>query len=655
MFMGERERGLKIMSRRRPDRISRTPLPRFRRRHAAEPPSPRLASINRDLRIVSHSPGWREWLGDTRLDGREVRDVFGSEAAGELRPAFDAALGGRPARAAAWIRSPSRGPRRIDVLCIPQSSESGEIRGFFAVATEIPGLRPLGATEPERLRRNVDARSEEERLGLALETAEVGTWDWDLRSGRCTWNARLGRLWGLPPAAQGDRGIFLANIHPQDRGRVGEILKDALRPGPERAISVEFRTTSPIDGQERWLSAHLRVGRDPTGKPLRLVGTAVDVSGRKSVEAELAYRRTLLESENEAALDGILVVDTAGRMVSFNRRFVQMWNIPPEIVASRSDEAAIASVLHSLVSPDEFLAQVRYLYAHAEEVSRDELGLKDGRIFDRFSAPIRSSDGTHYGRVWFFRDVTEQKRNVEVLRDGAARLEEALLELNTFAYSVAHDLRAPLRAIAGFSDLLREDYAAVLPSAAREYVLRITENAKRMDTLIMDLLTYSRLTREQMPNETVELRSLLAEILVRLEPEFQLSGARLDVSGPYPRVLAHRTSLDQVITNLLTNAIKFVSTGVPPRVGIRIQEKRDRVRLWVEDNGIGIAPEHLDRIFGVFQRLHSLADYSGTGIGLAIVKRAMERMGGQVGVESEPGKGSRFWIELKRAPPATPG
>ena len=633
------------MSRQRPDRISSNPFARFRRRHAAEQPSTHVASINRDLRIVSHSPDWREWLGDTPLDGRDVREVFGSEASNELRRAFDAALGGRPARAAAWVSSPPLGPRGIEVECIPQTSENGEIRGFYAMAAEVPGFGQFGMTKRER----------RDRPGLAVETAEVGTWDWDLRSGRCTWNARLGRLWGLPPAAKGDRGIFLANIHPQDRGRVQEVLRDALRPGHEGALSVEFRTTSPIDGQERWLSAHFRVEQDPAGEPLRIVGTAVDVSDRKSVEAELEYRRTLLESENEAALDGILVVDTAGRMVSFNRRFVQMWNIPPEIVASRSDDAAIASVLQLLVSPDEFLAQVRHLYAHADEVSRDELRLKDGRTFDRFSAPIRSSEGVHYGRVWFFRDITEQKRNVEVLREGAARLEEALLELNTFAYSVAHDLRAPLRAIAGFSDLLREDYAAKLPAAAWEYVLRITENAKRMDTLIMDLLTYSRLTREQMPNETVELRSLLAEILVRLEPEVQLSGAHLDVSGPYPRVLAHRISLDQVISNLLTNAIKFVAAGVPPRIRILIQERRDRVRLWVEDNGIGIAPEHRDRIFGVFQRLHSLADYSGTGIGLAIVKRAMERMGGQVGVESEPGKGSRFWIELKRAPPEAAG
>jgi signal transduction histidine kinase len=302
------------------------------------------------------------------------------------------------------------------------------------------------------------------------------------------------------------------------------------------------------------------------------------------------------------------------------------------------------------VDPDAFLAQVRHLYAHPDEVSRDELRLKDGRTFDRYSAPIRTAEGVNYGRVWYFRDVTEQKHHEEALREGAARLEEALVELNTFAYSVAHDLRGRLRAIAGYSEMIQEDYARALAPGASEYIARITENARRMDKLILDLLTYSRLSREPMPSMPVDLGAILSQVLARFEPEFRQIGVRVDVGGPFPAVLAHPGSLDLVIFNLVSNAVKFVSPGTPPQIRIFSQEKGERVRLWVEDNGIGIAPQHQERIFGVFQQLHVTSEFSGTGIGLAIVKRVIERMGGGVGVESEPGEGSRFWIELKLAP-----
>jgi len=640
---------------RRSTRHSSNPLARFRRRYVAERHTAHAAYVSRDLRIVFHSPAWRDWLGDAPVDGRNVRDVLGPEACQAFRRCFDSALAGRQARVAARLKSPPLGPRTVELSCIPQISETGETRGFIALAVEIPTLSCFGETELERYKREGEALGEtQDRLRRAVEWAEVGTWDWDLRTGTCSWNTRLGSLWGLRPAAQGDRGIFLANVHPEDRDRVEEVLRAAMSPGHPGAVGVEFRTVSPLDGSERWISSHITVLRDETGNPTRLIGTALDVTARKVAKAELQYRKTLLEAQSEAALDGILVVNDAGRMVSFNRRFVEMWRIPPEIAESRSDEAALESVLRSLVSPEDFMTQVRYLYAHREEKSRDELLLKDGRHFDRYSAPVRSEEGVHYGRIWFFRDVTEEKNRETALREGADRLKEALVELNTLAYSVAHDLRAPLRAIAGFGDLLQEDYARAIAPGAGEHIARIKENTRRMDRLIMDLLSYSRLTREPMPQEKVVLGPLVSEILARMGPEFRECGASVDVIGPSPAVLAHRPSLDLVIFNLISNAVKFMAPGTRPRVRIVTEERPGRIRLWVEDNGIGIAPEHQDRIFGVFQQLHSPAEHSGTGIGLAIVKRAVERMGGSVGVESGAGKGSRFWIELPAPKPDVP-
>lgn len=230
-----------------------------------------------------------------------------------------------------------------------------------------------------------------------------------------------------------------------------------------------------------------------------------------------------------------------------------------------------------------------------------------------------------------------------------AQFQDTIKELQAFTYSMAHDLRAPLRHINGFGRLLLGDVEA---AARRGLVERIMAASASMDVLISDLLAYSRLTLEEVECGPISLSEVLDMIKISLESDLLERKARLEVQSPLPRVIGHELTLVQALVNLVSNAIKFVATGVEPRVRVWAENRGARVRLWVEDNGIGIAPEHQGRIFGVFQRLHRVEDYPGTGIGLAIVRRALERMKGLSGVESQPGQGSRFWIELARAPDA---
>ena len=224
---------------------------------------------------------------------------------------------------------------------------------------------------------------------------------------------------------------------------------------------------------------------------------------------------------------------------------------------------------------------------------------------------------------------------------------DTIKELHAFTYSIAHDLRAPLRHIHGFSQLL---LGSADDAARKKYSQRIMATTKGMDVLIKDLLAYSRLTLEEVKCGPVSLSAVLAKIRVNFKEDLRQHKARLEIEEPVPRVIGHEGSLIQAITNLISNALKFAAPGVAPRILIKAEVRGDRVRLWVEDNGIGIAPEHQERIFGVFQRLHKVEDYPGTGIGLAIVRRALERMKGRSGVESQLGQGSKFWIELERAP-----
>ncbi|HIQ01197.1 MAG TPA: hypothetical protein EYH30_03560, partial [Anaerolineales bacterium] len=207
------------------------------------------------------------------------------------------------------------------------------------------------------------------------------------------------------------------------------------------------------------------------------------------------------------------------------------------------------------------------------------------------------------------------------LETTAARLEEANEELKAFAYSVSHDLRAPLRAIQGFARALLEDCADRLGPRGQDYAHRIVRAARRMDRLIQDLLAYSRVGRLEIRLRRVSLGQVVREVLAQLEAEIQRTGAQVVVEGPLPEVVAHRSVLVQVVENLLSNGIKFIAEGVRPRVRVWAEERGGRVRLWVEDNGIGIPPADQDRIFRVFERLHGVDTYPGTGVGLAIVKK----------------------------------
>jgi PAS domain S-box-containing protein len=253
-------------------------------------------------------------------------------------------------------------------------------------------------------------------------------------------------------------------------------------------------------------------------------------------------------------------------------------------------------------------------------------------------------------------DITDRKttsERIEELNAALARqnreLAAANQELDAFSYSISHDLRAPLRAMQGFSEALLEDYGERLDPTGRDYAQRIAGAGRQMDALIQDLLAYSRLVRAEVSLSPVSLETVVADACGVLEMEVKERGGEIVVERPLGRVLAHRAVLGQIVTNLLGNAVKFMRPDTAPRVRVRSEAERGRVRLWVEDNGIGIAPEHRERIFRAFERLHGVDRYPGTGIGLAIVQKGATRLGGQAGVESEPGVGSRFWVELAEA------
>ena len=375
--------------------------------------------------------------------------------------------------------------------------------------------------------------------------------------------------------------------------------------------------------------------------------------------SELRYRRLF-----EAARDGILIVDPA------TRRIIDVNPFLVEFLGYTHDEFIGKELFEIGLLKDVFASQAAFRELRTRGFIRYEdlpLRTKAGRSVDVEFVSNLYPEGDQQVIQCNVRDITARKRTEGALRvaEGklarhAAELENVVnqrtaelrvsnTQLETFVYSIAHDLRAPLRAMQGFAQLLVEEHAATLNQQGRDYANYINTAAQKMDRLLADLLAFSRLNQQTIKLEPVQLGAAVQGALAGLDLEIRSRGALVEHLPPWPAVLAHAPTLQQVLINLIGNAVKFVEDRAP-QIRIWAEPQPDGyIRLWIQDNGIGVPAEFQARIFEVFKRLHTTA-YAGTGIGLAIVQKGIERMGGRVGVISEPGEGSRFWIELAPVP-----
>lgn len=350
----------------------------------------------------------------------------------------------------------------------------------------------------------------------------------------------------------------------------------------------------------------------------------------------------------DSVLDyAIYMLDPDGNVISWNTGAQRLigWD-------SREILGRHVSVFHPADSVAAGRPQFELQVAREQGVFREEARRqrKDGTEFFADITLTALYDKNHQlrGFAKVTRDITARKLAEERMADQNKALQSANAELQSFAYSVAHDLRAPLRAMRGFSQALMQDYGTRLDETGLDYLHRIAGAAVRMDDLIEDLLSYARLGREEVPLKAVSLNVVAEVARDQVSPLARETGGTIVVEDSLPVVRGNLTVLVQVLVNLLSNALKFSQPGVAPVVRVWSENDGDVVRTWVEDNGIGIAPEHHARVFEVFQRLHGIGQYEGTGIGLAAVRKGIERIGGKVGVESRLGNGSRFWFDLAK-------
>ena len=380
--------------------------------------------------------------------------------------------------------------------------------------------------------------------------------------------------------------------------------------------------------------------------------------------SQLADANGRLAAIVESSEDAIVSKDLNGVIAS--------WNKGAERIFGYTATEAIGQPISMLIPPErqdeepDILGRIRRgeRIVHFETVRRR----KDGTLLDisLTVSPVKDLEGKIIGASKIARDITERKRaNVELRQakeqlartnedlekrvdERTASLREAIAQMEEFSYSVSHDLRAPVRAMQGYANAALELYGDRLDARGRDFLDRIIRGSTRMDRLIQDVLTYSRIARSEIQLQPVSLQKLVPEVIQHY-PEMQPPRAEIVIRDPLHDVVAHEPSLTQAVSNLLSNGVKFVAPGSVAKLQIWTELRQDKVRLWIEDNGIGIKPEHQSRLFGMFERIHPDKQYNGTGIGLAIVRKAVERMGGSAGVESDGITGSSFWIELPAA------
>ena len=478
----------------------------------------------------------------------------------------------------------------------------------------------------------------------------------DLTGKILSWNPAAERIFGY--AAPEIIGKSISVLIPEGREDEEPNILSRLRKG-ERIDPYET-VRRRKDGSSVDISLTVSPIKNTDGQIVGASKIARDISERNRDDALKLHFAAIVQSSDDA----ILSKDLNGIIKSWNAGAQRIFGYTADEVIGKSVTILIPEG-HQNEEP-EILSRLR----RGEKIDNYETvrQRKDGTLLNisLTVSPIKDRSGKVIGASKIARDITEQKRTqaavqearhaLQVLnqeldqrvRERTNLLNNAVAQMEEFSYSVSHDLRSPARAMRAYASAVLEEQADVLSKASIEYLQRIIRSSERMDKLILDLLTFSRIAQAPIELGTVEPEQIIRDIIQQY-PDMQPPRAEIVVRSPLLKVTAHDASFMQAVSNLLSNAVKFVSPGTVPHIEISSERRGEMIRIKITDNGIGIAPEFHSRLFGMFERIDNNKRYPGTGIGLAIVRKAAERMHGTVGLESQGTKGTTFWIELPAA------
>lgn len=442
-------------------------------------------------------------------------------------------------------------------------------------------------------------------------------------------------------------------------GRVIFTAEDRDRCAPELEMQTAREAGQAND--ERW---HLRkdgsrffaVGRlvalrDDGGQLLGYAKIIRDATPHKTLEQALRVSDAQFRATFAQAPIGMVLTDLRGRIQQVNAAFCRLTGFEDRELEGR-DLLSLTAPEHRNMVQRHFDELISGKISHAI-VDKRVLRADGSSTWVRNSGAIlRDAEARPISFIDLVQDISALKRSeldlAEAVDQRTSALRDKTRQMEAFCYTVAHDLRAPLRAIAGYAEFLRQDFAANLPPEGVDYLDRIKTSASRLDRLISDLLGYTRMQQVPVVREAVDLTGVVLRVIEQVKHDTNNPDLDIRVTEPLGTVRGDATTLEHVFVNLISNAVKFSREGVPAVVRIYAEDRDTHLRVWIEDNGLGIDPRFAQRVFGMFERLHPDRRIPGTGVGLAIVATAMERLGGARGVEPNHPAGSRFWIELPK-------
>jgi PAS domain S-box-containing protein len=599
-------------------------------------------------RILQANPAFRASLGYTEREMRGLRlhDVVAVEPS-VLDESVRRILAGE--RFVGERRYRRKDGTLLDVEVSASAISYGDGEAVCIVAHDVT----------ERKRYEQELRRSEASLLAAQRISHLGDWEYALHEDRGRWSDELFRIFGFEPRAfVPSYRAFFDMVHPDDRRALRRSIFGALREEGEtvRGSDVGYRIVRR-DGEVRHVDTHYEVESDGSGRAVRMYGTVQDVTERRGYERRLREAETRFRTlvEQIPAVTYVEAVDHDGRSTNLlyaSPQIEEMFGYSPE------EWTADPDLFPRLLHPED-RERVLALDERTDETGEPFVAeyrqyTRDGRVIWVRDEAVLVRDAAGEPLFWqgVMFDVTEQKRYEEELERRAEELRRSNAELEQFAYVASHDLQEPLRMVSSYTQLLRRRYEGRLDEEADEFIGYAVEGAERMRRLIDDLLAYSRVGTRGRPLAPTSTAAALEGALANLKVAIEESAAEIEAPGEMPVVVGDHTQLVQLFQNLVGNALKFVAE--PParvRIGVELLGGSGEWLFSVSDNGIGIERGSEERIFVIFQRLHDRSRYGGTGIGLALCKKIVERHGGRIRAESEgvPGRGSTFYFTLKAA------